>query len=157
MSAILGWLIAWLFIKVLFINWKGGLKNSIESFKIETYLTPATTLKQFETVLPIVDEALDQFFKHTLGQKMPMISMFIGDNTVTQLKNVFLEELQKLFPKLVVQFFNHSKNDFAQNIETKWRAVLEPIFLKATRKFRIVALFIGLLWGIITLLLIHLL
>lgn len=83
--------------------------------------------------------------------------MFIGDKTVTQLKSIFLDELQFIFPEVLNSFLNNAKDDFANNIRSKWRFILEPILLKATRKYRIIAFAIGLMWGIVTLLLIHLL
>jgi hypothetical protein len=82
--------------------------------------------------------------------------MFIGDKTVAQLKSIFLDELQLIFPTVLNQYINNVKVDFAKNISSKWRFILEPILLKATRKYRIIAFTIGLIWGIITLLLIHL-
>ncbi len=157
MSAILGWFIAWLFIKAIFMSWNGGLKNKIESIQIESILSQSTTNAQFKALIPLIDTQFDQFFTHKLGEKMPMISMFIGDKTVTQLKSIFLEELELIFPAILNQFLHNTKQDFTNNIETKWRAILEPTLLKATRKFRIIAFAIGLFWGIITLILAHLL
>jgi hypothetical protein len=157
MSAILGWLVAWLFIKAIFLSWKGGLKNVIQSVQIGSMLPNDVANAQCDSLLPLIDTQFDQFFKHKLGEKMPMISMFIGDKTVTQLKGIFIEELQLIFPTILNQFFENAKQDFTNNIETKWRAILEPILLKATRKFRIIAFLIGLFWGIITLMLTHLL
>jgi hypothetical protein len=157
MSAILGWLVAWLFIKAIFISWGGGLSKMISSIEIDKIITKEFSLQQFESALPLIDEQLDQFFKQRLGEKMPMISMFIGDKTVNELKAVFMDELKSLFPNLVHQFLLHAQQDFANTISNKWRPILEPQLLKATIKFRIIASILGLLWGIITILLIHLL
>ena len=157
MSAILGWLVAWLFIKAIFISWEGGLSKMISTIEIDKMITKEMSLQQFDSALPIIDEQLDQFFKQRLGEKMPMISMFIGDKTVNELKTVFMDELKSLFPSLVHQFLFKAQQDFANTISNKWRPILEPKLLKATRKLRIIASILGLLWGIITILLIHLL
>ena len=157
MSAILGWLVAWLFIKAIFITKEGGLSKMIRSIEIDKIITKEFSLQQFESALPLIDEQLDQFFKQRLGEKMPMISMFIGDKTVHELKMVFIDELKSLFPSLVHQFLFKAQQDFANSISVKWRPILEAKLLKATIKFRIIASLIGLLWGIITILLIHLL
>jgi hypothetical protein len=157
MSAILGWLISWLFIKAIFMSWNGGVKKIINAMDVEQMITTEACLNEFETALPMIDTQFDQFFKQKLGEKMPMISMFIGEKTVSQLKEVFIEELKLLFPSLVHQFIEHAKYDFANNLSNKWRAILEPSLLHATRKYRIIATFIGLFWGIITQMLIHLL
>ncbi len=37
--------------------------------------------------------------------------MFIGENTITELKTVFLEELQSLFPELIKNYINGLKED----------------------------------------------
>jgi uncharacterized membrane protein YheB (UPF0754 family) len=157
MSAILGWLIAWLFIKLIFAPWHNGLKNFIQGLQIESIVPASASKAQFEAILPLIDDKFDQFFKQKLGEKMPMISMFIGDKTVAQLKSIFLEELQLIFPAVLNQFLYNAKNDFTNTIHSKWRLILEPILLKATRKYRIIAFLIGLIWGIILLLIIHIL
>jgi hypothetical protein len=155
MSALLGWLITWLFIKSLFVPWNNSLKNFIRNLQIES-IVPASSMKaQFESLLPLMDDKFDEFFKQKLDEKMPMISMFIGEKTVAQLKSIFLEELQLIFPAVLNQFLYNAKNDFTNTIHSKWRFILEPILLKATRKYRIIAFAIGLIWGFITLLAIH--
>ena len=157
MSAILGWFIAWLLIKALFASWSGGLVKIISSFDIQTLLTPATSLTQFKAVLPLIETHLDTFFIQKLPEKMPMISMFIGEKTVVQLKTIFIEELEFIFPSVLNELLKHSNQDFVNNIATKWKPVLEPMLLKATRKLRIIAFVIGFCWGIITIMLTHLL
>ena len=144
-------------IKALFVSWRGGLKEAILDINIEQFVTKEASLIQFEKLMPIIDQEFDLFFKQKLSAKMPMISMFIGDNTIVQLKTIFIAELQQLFPILVDQFLHNSKFELASNLETKWRKKLESDLLNATKKFRIVAIIIGFLWGVITLALIHLL
>lgn len=139
------------------MSWNGGIKKIINAIDIEQILTTQACLKEFEDALPMIDAQFDQFFKQKLGQKMPMISMFIGEKTVSQLKAVFIEELQLLFPGLVYQFIQQAKHDFTNNLSSKWRAIMEPSLLQATKKYRIIAAFIGLFWGIITQILVHLL
>ncbi len=157
MTAILGWLVAWLFVKLIFSNWNGGLTNMIESIKVENFITAESSLNQFDLVLPFIDAQLEDFFKNKLGEKMPMIAMFVGDKTVAQLKAVFIEELKVLFPNLIQQFAANAKHDFAKNLQLKWKPILEPALLKATRKYRIGAFAIGLVWGILILMLSYLL
>ena len=101
----------------------------------------------FQKILPFIDAKLDAFFKERLVQKMPIISMFIGDKTIAQLKEVFLEELAQIFPALLSEFTQSTANAFLLNIETKWSKKLETYLLKATQKIRIIAFFLGLIWG----------
>ncbi len=147
MTALLAWFIAWFFIKALFINWSQGLQKQIASLQLNQLISKNAMDTQFEAVLPYIDEQLDHFFTTKLGEKMPIVSMFIGDKTVAQLKSVFLEELQLLFPELVGKLAENSKADFAQNLHKKWKPILEPTLLKATRTYRILAFIFGLAWG----------
>ena len=157
MTAILGWLIAWLFVKLVFINWNGGLAKLIDSIKIEEIITAESSSIQFNSVLPYIDARLDDFFKNKLGDKMPMIAMFIGEKTVAQLKSVFMEELSLLYPSLMKQIAQSAKDDFSKQLQQKWRPILEPALFHKTRNYRILAFIIGMVWGIIILMLTHLL
>jgi len=75
--------------------------------------------------------------------------MFIGDKTIAQLKEVFLEELHQIFPALLSQFTQSTAAAFLFNIETKWSKKLETYLLKATQQLRIGAFFFGFIWGFI--------
>jgi len=100
---------------------------------------------------------LDSFFKERLTEKMPIISMFIGEKTITQLKEVFIEELQTLFPDLISQFSKSIQAAFLSTLSSKWAPILETMLLKATQKLRWIAFLIGAIWGwVIYLILIHL-
>jgi hypothetical protein len=80
---------------------------------------------------------------------MPIISMFIGDKTIAQLKEVFLEELAQIFPALLSQFTQSTASAFLLNIETKWSKKIEQYLLKASQKIRIMAFCLGFIWGLI--------
>ena len=153
MTALFGWMVAWLFVKALFINWEGGLSQYISTLKIEQLITPEVSLKQFDLLLPTLDKHLDDFFNNKLTQKMPMIAMFIGNKTIEQLKEVFIEELKLMFPELVQKLLNGSIKEFESALQQKWKKSLEISLLKATRKIRIAAFILGFLWGILLLLL----
>ena len=155
MTGIFGWLIAWLFVKALFIPWKGGLLKSLSSIHFEQLITTETSLKQFELLLPTLNENLDHFFNNKLTQKMPMIAMFIGDKTISQLKEVFIEELRFMFPDLVQKLIKSSAKELENILNQKWKKKMELYLLKATRKFRIFAFLLGFIWGLLLLLLNH--
>ena len=155
LTGIFGWLMIWLFVKALFIPWKGGLIKIIAEIKIEQLITIETSLKQFDSLLPTLNEHLDDFFKNKLTEKMPMIAMFIGDKTITQLKEVFIEELKLMFPDLVHKLLKSSQKELGNMLNQKWRKTLEVSLLNATRKFRIIAFILGFTWGWLILLLSH--
>ena len=157
--ACFGWLISWGFIKIIFFphqsirlagkQWQSLFSKKAGQISIGQILPELTQGDSFQKLLPFIDAKLDEFFKERLVQKMPVISMFIGDKTITQLKEVFLEELAQIFPDLLSEFTQSSANIFLLNIEVKWSKKLETYLLKASQKLRIMAFCLGFIWGLI--------
>jgi hypothetical protein len=157
--ACFGWLISWGFIKIIFFphqsirvagrKWQSLFSKKAGQISINQILPPLTQEDSFQKLLPFIDAKLDEFFKERLVQKMPVISMFIGDKTITQLKEVFLEELEQIFPGLLSEFTQSTANAFLLNIETKWSKELETYLLKATQKIRIITFALGFIWGLV--------
>ena len=56
--------------------------------------------------MPMVDTHIDDFLRKQLPEQMPIISMFIGDSTIRELKSVFLVKLQELFPEIMHSYMN---------------------------------------------------
>ena len=157
--ACFGWLISWGFIKIIFFphqsirmagrQWQSLFEKKAGQISIHQILPPLTQGDSFQKLLPFIDSKLDEFFKERLVQKMPVISMFIGDKTITQLKEVFLEELEQIFPGLLSEFTQSTATAFLLNIETKWAKELETYLLKTTQKIRIMAFALGFIWGLV--------
>jgi hypothetical protein len=166
LSGCLAWFISWFYIKLLFFptttltlgkhQWESVFYKMVKKLPIDSLLEQNKT-NSFATLLPFIDQNLDSFFKERLVQKMPVISMFIGEKTITQLKEVFLEELQTLFPELIGQLSQQLKQDFLASLSSKWAPIFESIALKATQPLRLFSFLVGCLWGgLIYLILIHL-
>ena len=157
--ACFGWLISWGFIKIIFFphqsirlagrQWQSLFSKKAGQISIGQILPELTQGDSFQKLLPFIDAKLDEFFKERLVQKMPVISMFIGDKTITQLKEVFLEELAQIFPDLLSEFTQSSANTFLLNLEAKWSKKIEQYLLKASQKIRIMAFCLGFIWGLI--------
>jgi uncharacterized membrane protein YheB (UPF0754 family) len=62
-------------------------------------------------ILPLAEEHIDGFLRVRLKETMPMISFFIGDKTIGQLKAVFMKELEDLFPVVMRDYVSHLRND----------------------------------------------
>ena len=62
-------------------------------------------------MLPLVEDHVDHFLRHKLKKSMPIVGMFIGDKTIEQLKSVFMQELQELFPVIMKNYAAHLKSD----------------------------------------------
>jgi 6-pyruvoyl-tetrahydropterin synthase len=80
---------------------KRALKSILKSFDIHTLIDTNDMAKNFKENSPLIEEKLDSFFKTQLPKKMPIVSMFIGDKTTQQLKEVFMEELDTIFPEVI--------------------------------------------------------
>ncbi len=138
-AAFIGWFISWGIIKILFQPIK---PTAILGFKLQGILpkyqkfiaTQLATIiskevvslrdisskisspSSIEKIIPFVDEKVDHFLRVKLAEKMPMISMFIGDATLAELKFVFMEELQILFPELMLHYTSGMIAEY--NVET---------------------------------------
>jgi uncharacterized membrane protein YheB (UPF0754 family) len=60
--------------------------------------------------MPLVDTHIEDFLRKQLPEQMPIISMFIGDSTIRELKSVFMIKLEELFP-VIMQSYMHTLQD----------------------------------------------
>ena len=58
----------------------------------------------FEQLRPVVEEQIDHFLRVKLKQSMPVVGMFVGDRTIGQLKEVFVTELESIFPTVMKKY-----------------------------------------------------
>src|ERR1700722_8409832 len=64
-----------------------------------------------QKILPAAEKHIDHFLRVRLKQTMPVISMFIGEKTINQFKEVFMQELAELFPVIIKNYINNLKHD----------------------------------------------
>jgi uncharacterized membrane protein YheB (UPF0754 family) len=128
----------------------------------QTITNPANVAK----VLPLAEEHIDHFLRVKLKESMPMIGMFIGDKTITQLKATFMTELAELFPVIMKNYVANLKNDLdleaivvdkiANFSSGKLETMLNQILTKEFRFVEVIGaalgFFIGLLQIFLTLL-----
>ncbi len=67
--------------------------------------------ENFQKILPQVEEHIDNFLKVKLPASMPMIGMLIGDRTISQLKSIFIAELESLFPVVMTGYMQSVQTD----------------------------------------------
>lgn len=128
----------------------------------KTITNPANVQK----ILPLAEQHIDHFLRTKLKESMPVISMFIGDKTITQLKTVFMKELEELFPVIMKNYVSNLKNDLdlekivvekiANFSSDKLEQMLNQILTKEFRFVEVIGavlgFFIGLLQIFLTLL-----
>ncbi len=181
-SAFIGWFTNWIAIKMLFhprlpvkvlgltiqgifpkrqhqFAQKLGklVSEELLSFKdIEAKITDGSNLKQ---VMPIVETHIDNFLRNKLAAEMPIISMFIGDKTIEQLKSVFMKELESLFPILMTSYMEKLKHELdleaivtekVSNFSSdKLEEILQAIMSKEFRFIEVIGAILGFLIGIV--------
>lgn len=181
-SAFIGWFTNWIAIKMLFhpkkpINILGikvqGIfpKNQIKfaqslgkmvSNELLSFKDIAQTITKPENVeklTPFIEQHIDHFLRVKLAEQMPVISMFIGEKTIGQLKEVFLAELKSLFPTLMNGYVNNLQQDLdlekiviekVSNFSSdKLEAILVSIMSREFRFVEIVGAILGFIIGIV--------
>ncbi|MDI3320745.1 DUF445 domain-containing protein [Pinibacter soli] len=83
-----------------------------EIFSFDEISEKITDPANLQKIMPVIDEHIDHFLKVKLKQSMPVVGMFIGEKTIAQLKQVFLDELQSLFPQIMQNYAKELQNDF---------------------------------------------
>jgi len=189
LTAFTGWAVIRLLLKMLFrplhpqkllgYTWQGiipGQKHQISDKigkMVASEFSSFTTIEQkisdpknFENVKPMIETHMDDFLRNKLKEQMPMISMFIGDKTISSLKTVFIKEIETLFPQVMQQFAGNLKNELnlEQMVSARINAFsterIESLLYKnMIKEIHMASLFgaaIGLLVGMIQMLIIWL-
>lgn len=90
----------------------------------------------FQKILPVAEEHIDHFLRVKLKEAMPMIGMLIGDRTINQLKEIFIKELEELFPSVMQSYAQQLQQDFdvKQFIANKIEAIPEQVLADHIKK-----------------------
>lgn len=117
--------------------------------------------KHLESIKPLLEKHLDEFLRIKLVKEIPMVGMFVGDKTIDKLKNIFLQEIGILFPKVIGQFANNIKAglDIQKEVEMKIialspariQALINTAFPGVLRKFMVFGALTGFIIGVIIL------
>ena len=109
-------------------------------------------------IMPLVEGKIDLFLREKLSSVFPMISMFIGQNTINQLKSVFMKELETMFPEIIGSYMKHleSELDLEKMVtekvsgfsSDKMETILNQIMSKEFRFVEIIGGVLGLIIGI---------
>ncbi|WEK34423.1 MAG: DUF445 family protein [Candidatus Pseudobacter hemicellulosilyticus] len=117
-----------------------------------------TSQENLQKVMPTVETHIDHFLSAKLPVAFPMISMFIGEKTISQLKEIFMKELEEIFPNLMKSYMSSLQQELdLEKIVTARIAAFPPEKLEAvlyevmSREFRLIRLFgaaLGFLIGV---------
>jgi len=178
-SAFIGWFTNWIAIKMLFhpkqpikllgftiqgifpkrqqqFAQKLGKMVSQELLSFDDIAQKVSNPANVDKILPVVDQHIDHFLRVKLADAMPVISMFIGDKTIAQIKGILMDELKTLFPTLMNNYMNNLQHDLdLERIVTEKVAAfssdkLEQILVAImSKEFRFVEILGGILGFII--------
>lgn len=181
-SAFIGWVTNWIAIKMLFhprepkkisgITFHGIfpkrqfqfaeklgklVSDEFLSFTdIEQKISDPQNLKK---IMPMIETHVDDFLRNRLSDEMPVISMFIGDKTISKLKIAFMKEIEILFPQVMKQFARDLKTELdLEHIvikkvsafsSDKLEEILYQIMSKEFRFVEIIGAVIGFIIGVV--------
>ncbi len=178
LSGFTGWVTTWVAIKMLFhprrplkilgftiqgvfpknqrlIAQKLGQIVGKELLSFEEIEKKITSPENLEKLKPEIEAHIDNFLNNKLKEVFPMLSMFLGDKTINQLKAAFLLELESLFPLLMKGYMAKLQQDLdLEKIVTEKIAgfsseKLENILQQITQKEFVFLEIIGGIFGIL--------
>jgi uncharacterized membrane protein YheB (UPF0754 family) len=186
LSTFTGWVTTWIAIKMLFhprkpvkflgltiqgifpknqrqIAQKLGQMVSKELLSFEEIEQKVTNPDNLQKLKPEIEAHIDNFLRNKLKDVFPMLSMFIGEKTISQLKDAFLIELENLFPLLMKTYMNKLQHDLdlekivtekVANFSTqKLEDILDQITKKEFKFLELIGGVFGLLIGLVQVLL----
>jgi len=181
-SAFIGWFTNWIAIKMLFhpkepkkilgITFHGIFPKRQQQFAEKLGKLVSEELLSFKEIeekiihpdnlskmMPLVEGKIDLFLREKLSIVLPMISMFIGQNTISNLKIVFMQELESMFPEIIGSYINNieSQLDLEKMVtekvagfsSDKMETILNQIMSKEFRFVEIIGGVLGLIIGIL--------
>jgi uncharacterized membrane protein YheB (UPF0754 family) len=184
-SAFIGWFTNWIAIKMLFhprepkvilgIRFQGIFPKRQEQFAVKLGKLVADELLSFndiekkitssenlKSVMPFIESHIDNFLRVKLGQSMPMISMFIGEKTINEMKKIFMAELESIFPEIMHNYMGKLQADLdLERIVTekvkafssdKLESILFQIMSKEFRFVEIIGGVLGFVIGLVQIL-----
>ncbi len=182
LSTFTGWVTTWIAVKMLFhprkpirffgltvqgifpknqrrIAEKLGQVVGKELLSFDEIEQKVTSPENLEKLKPEIEAHVDNFLNNKIKEVFPMLSMFIGEKTISQLKAAFLLELENLFPVLMKGYMAKLQKDLdLEKIVTekvagfsseKLEDILQQITKKEFQFLEVIGGFFGLLIGVI--------
>ncbi len=185
-SAFIGWFTNWIAIKMLFhpkepvsilgfkiqgifpkrqaqFAQKLGALVARELIHFDDIAAKLKDKEQLAAVSPVIESHIDTFLRVKLQEKLPVVSMFIGDNTIGKLKEGMMEEINTLLPEVIGKYADglSQKVDVEKMVtekvanfsSDKLEEILVSIMNKEFRFVEIIGGVLGFLIGLIQVLL----
>jgi uncharacterized membrane protein YheB (UPF0754 family) len=115
--------------------------------------------ERVRSMLPQIAEQMDDFLHHRLPESMPVLSTFIGDQTIQKIKTVFMTEMEAMLPQMIRNYVDGMRTDLdLEDIVTekvsgfssdKLEEILYSIMKKEFRFVEIIGGVLGFMIGLI--------
>jgi uncharacterized membrane protein YheB (UPF0754 family) len=181
-SAFIGWVTTWVAIKMLFhprepkrllgitiqgvfpkrqkqVAEKLGAVVANELIHFDEIAAMLKDPEQLKKLTPTIEKHLDSFLHVKLKEKLPVISMFVGEGMLQKVKDGMLEEINLLLPEIISQYTDSlSKRVDIEKIVTekvanyssdKLEEILQAVMKKEFWFLELVALILGFLIGLV--------
>lgn len=181
-SAFIGWFTNWIAIKmlfhpkepkkILFLTFQGVFPKRQRQFAEKLGKLVSTELLSFKEIeekivnpenlkklMPFVEAKVDDFLRRKLSDAFPIISMFIGDSTINQLKTIFMAELEIIFPEMIASYMKNLESQLdLEKIVTekvygfssdKMEAILNQIMSKEFKFIEVIGAVLGFIIGLL--------
>lgn len=93
-----------------------GKLVATQLFSFDAIRAKLSDPEKIKAIMPYVEEQLDHFLREKLPKAMPVLSMFIGDSTIGQIKGTLVAELNTLFPKIIDQYLQNAQKEFDMEV-----------------------------------------
>lgn len=120
-SASIGWIIYKLAVSIFLkkilpkkqqdIAQKMGELVSGGLFSISDLEGKLVSEESMKKLMPVIEKHIDEFLRNRLSKALPVVSMFIGDKTINQLKEVFMKELEVIIPATMKTYVSNLEKD----------------------------------------------
>ena len=137
---------------------KLGILVSTELISFKEIEEKIVNPENIQKIMPLVETRIDEFLRSKLGEAFPMISMFIGENTINKLKDVFMTELETIFPELIGSYMKDLESQLDLNkivtekvygfSSDKMETILNQIMSKEFRFVEVIGGVLGFIIGI---------
>jgi uncharacterized membrane protein YheB (UPF0754 family) len=181
-AAFIGWITTWMAIKMLFhprnpvrilgVTIQGVFPKRQRMVAEQLGKVVASELIHFDEIAnmlkdpaalseltPTIEKHLDSFLQVKLKEKMPVISMFVGEGTIQKIKEGMLEEINELLPELISKYtdtLSHKidiekmvTDKVANYSSDKLEEILQSVMKKEFAFLEVVAAVLGFVIGLI--------
>lgn len=120
-------------------QWTAQLAKKVatEFISFDGIAQKITSPENVQKIMPAVEVHVDEFLRNGLPKAFPIIGSFIGDRTVAQLKEIFLKELETIFPVVIKGYIDNLQKDLdpelliINKLETISTQQMEKAFVQA--------------------------